>query len=40
MGARQDGGKGNSVAEIQKLICVSRATAYRYLKMGSDSPAA
>jgi DNA invertase Pin-like site-specific DNA recombinase len=28
--------KGNSVAEIQKLIGASRATVYRYLKMGTD----
>lgn len=28
--------KGNSVAEIQKLIGASRATVYRYLKMGDD----
>ena len=28
--------KGNSVAEIQKLIGASRATVYRYLKMGND----
>lgn len=27
--------KGNSVAEIQKLIGASRATVYRYLKMGN-----
>jgi len=30
--------KGNSVAEIQRLIGASRATVYRYLKMGNDSP--
>lgn len=28
--------KGNSVAEIQKLIGASRATVYRYLKMRDD----
>ena len=28
--------KGNSVAEIQKLIGASRATVYRYLKMGAE----
>jgi DNA invertase Pin-like site-specific DNA recombinase len=28
--------KGNSVAEIQKLIGASRATVYRYLKMVDD----
>jgi DNA invertase Pin-like site-specific DNA recombinase len=26
--------KGNSVAEVQKLVGASRATVYRYLKMG------
>ncbi|WP_256214052.1 helix-turn-helix domain-containing protein [Arthrobacter sp. ov118] len=28
--------KGNSVAEIQKLVGVSRATVYRYLSIEGD----